>query len=605
MTGMRRRLDDAGTMGYVVVVASAALLAVASVVVTASPDGFVDLHIAIAFGAFIAVGELVRITLPGGRDAAPIATAGALGYVLLTRYPDGAAHHSALQVVAVVVVAMLVGVAPHAVVGRAPSVDSMARRVLSVGVAAAIYRGSGLDAEVNTLQDAPLAFIMIGVVLVTLVVDAVVAAAVRAGADRAPFVAVLRNEIRAQAGIGSAIGATGALLALAASIMGSWALPVFVVPLLLTQFSFRRYAAIRESSLQTIRALSRVTELGGYTESGHSRRVSQMAVAVGRELGMSDAELRDLEYAALMHDIGQLSLAEPIPGGATVVAAPAEQRRIAHLGADVIRQTGVLDGVASIVAQQAEPYRRAHDVRRRDIPLASPDHQGGQRLRRPGRRVLRDPPPARRARAAAAGHGLRVRPDRRRVAVQDRRAFSAPRRLSASRSGGQQEQTDARRDEHVTRADHLWPARQRHRDHVAERAEPGGRPGRLPHRVPGQPQLGPRDAGPGGGVDRDRHRRVGADHQDVEQQTERHQRYAGQPRVPDQEQPDEHHRQHQGSCPGETGPGHQCRRTELDDRGGDEQPDGADAHLGQPGPAGGRGHGYRRDRDHEHEHHAR
>ena len=152
MTGLRRRLDDAGTMGYVVVVAAAALLAVASVVVTASPGGFVDVHIALAFGAFIALGELVRITLPGGRDAAPIATAGALGYVLLTRYPDGPATQSALQVVAVVVVAMLVGVAPHAVVGRAPSIDSLARRLLSVGFAAAIFRGSGLDAEVNTLE---------------------------------------------------------------------------------------------------------------------------------------------------------------------------------------------------------------------------------------------------------------------------------------------------------------------------------------------------------------------------------------------------------------------------------------------------------------------
>jgi response regulator RpfG family c-di-GMP phosphodiesterase len=175
----------------------------------------------------------------------------------------------------------------------------------------------------------------------------------------------------AQAGIGSAIGATGALIALAATIMDVWALPVFVVPLLLTQFAFRRYAAIRESSLQTIRALSRVTELGGYTESGHSRRVSQLSMAVGRELGMNDAELRDLEYAALMHDIGQLSLAEPIPGGATVVAAPADQRRIASLGADVIRQTGVPDEVAEIVDLQAEPYRRAHESQRSEIPLAA------------------------------------------------------------------------------------------------------------------------------------------------------------------------------------------------------------------------------------------
>ena len=38
---------------------------------------------------------------------------------------------------------------------------------------------------------------------------------------------------------------------------------ITVLPLLLTQFSFRRYAAIRATSLQTIRALSRVTELGG------------------------------------------------------------------------------------------------------------------------------------------------------------------------------------------------------------------------------------------------------------------------------------------------------------------------------------------------------
>jgi response regulator RpfG family c-di-GMP phosphodiesterase len=212
---------------------------------------------------------------------------------------------------------------------------------------------------------------MIGVVALTLAVDALLAAAVRAGADRAPFPAVLRNEARAHVGIGSAIGATGALIALAATIMGAWALPVFVIPLLLTQFAFRRFAAIRATSLQTIRALSRVTELGGYTETDHSRRVSDLAVAVGRELGMTDADLLDLEYAALMHDIGQLSLVEPIPGGATVVAAPADQRRIAALGAQVIRQTGVLDRVAAIVEQQAEPYRRAHDLDPSEVPLAS------------------------------------------------------------------------------------------------------------------------------------------------------------------------------------------------------------------------------------------
>jgi len=366
----RRWLDEPGTTGPLIVVAGGTVLGIVAMVVTASPGGFVDLQVALAFTAFIAIGELVRITLPGGRDAAPIATAGAISYAFLVSYRGEPSGHGALQVVAVVVVAMLIGMAPHIVAGRAPSIDTLTRRLLVVGFAAGVFRGTGLHHQVE-LRAAPLALVMVGIVLATLLVDAVLAAAVRAGADRAPFGAVLRNEVRAQAGIGSAIGATGALVALAATIMGGWALPLFVVPLLLTQFSFRRYAAIRESSLQTIRALSRVTELGGYTESGHSRRVSNLAVAVGRELGMSDADLRDLEYAALMHDIGQLSLTEPIPGGATVVAAPAEQRRIAAFGASVIRQTGVLDEVARIVDLQAEPYRRRHELDAGDVPLAS------------------------------------------------------------------------------------------------------------------------------------------------------------------------------------------------------------------------------------------
>ncbi len=371
MTAVRRRLDDTADTGMLLVVAAAGLLVVGAVVATAARGGFSRPAIALAFGAFIALGELARITLPGGRDAAPIATAGALAYSLVIEFNGVHVDHSALQVVAVTAAAMMVGVLPHLMTRRAPGIETLARRLLVIGAAAGLFQGTGLDDRLRGHEGFIVALAMVVIVAATLFADALIAAMVRAGADRAPFVAVLRNELRAQLGIGSAIGATGALIALATSIMGAWALPVFVVPLLLTQFSFRRYAAIRATSLQTIRALSRVTEVGGYTETDHSRRVSQIAVSVGRELGMSDPELRDLEYAALMHDIGQLSLAEPIPGGATVVAAPGEQRRIAGLGADVIRQTGVLDGVATIVEQQAEPYRRAHELIDETVPLAS------------------------------------------------------------------------------------------------------------------------------------------------------------------------------------------------------------------------------------------
>jgi response regulator RpfG family c-di-GMP phosphodiesterase len=141
--------------------------------------------------------------------------------------------------------------------------------------------------------------------------------------------------------------------------MGLYAVWVFTGPLLVSQVAFRRYVGIRTTYLETVRALSRMTEVGGYVEGGHSRRVSRLALAVGRELGMGENDLLQLEYAALMHDIGQLSLRDPIPGGATVLVSAGDQRRIAELGADVIRQAGVLDQVAEIVRQQSDPARGA------------------------------------------------------------------------------------------------------------------------------------------------------------------------------------------------------------------------------------------------------
>jgi response regulator RpfG family c-di-GMP phosphodiesterase len=92
-------------------------------------------------------------------------------------------------------------------------------------------------------------------------------------------------------------------------------------------------------------------------ETGHSERVAKLAVAIGRELGIHEPQLLELEYAALMHDIGQLSLHDPIPGGATVLVSRQDQQRIAALGADVIQQAQVLGSVAEIVRRQNEPYR--------------------------------------------------------------------------------------------------------------------------------------------------------------------------------------------------------------------------------------------------------
>ncbi|PZG08277.1 HD-GYP domain-containing protein [Nonomuraea aridisoli] len=358
-----RRLDS----GQLLLICAAGLVALAGVAHTAAV-GLDRPEIAVGFGALIAVGELARLTMPGNREVAPIGAAAALGYTLLLDLSQNPLRHSALQVVAVIAVGMAAGALPHLAVGRPPRLDAMARRLLTGALLAFAFRPLADPLYQLTKPPTstwwPALAVMVTLIAVTLLIDVLIAALLRAEQVRTAFRVAVRDEINMAFPLGAAVASSGVLLALATHSMDLVALLVFAAPLLVTQVAFRKYAGIRATYLQTVRALSRVTEVGGYVEPGHSRRVSRLSVAVGRELGMAEPELLELEYAALMHDIGQLSLRDPIPGGATVLTEPEQARRIAELGAEVIKQTGVLDRVAEIVRRQCDPITD-------DPPLAS------------------------------------------------------------------------------------------------------------------------------------------------------------------------------------------------------------------------------------------
>jgi hypothetical protein len=244
----------------------------------------------------------------------------------------------------------------------------MARRLVTVSLVAFCFRPIA-DSALHDIWAAMLA-VMAALVILSCLLDVIIAAMIRAESVRTRFGIALVDEMRAKMRLCAATGATGMLIAVSTSTMGLAALLVFTAPILVTQFAFRRYAIVHATYLQTVRALSRVAEVGGYVETGHARRVARLSIGMGRELGEAEPELLELEYAALMHDIGQLSLRDPIPGGATVLASPAEQYRIAELGAAVIKQTGVLDRVAEIVRRQCDPYRVGRDAHTAP-PLAS------------------------------------------------------------------------------------------------------------------------------------------------------------------------------------------------------------------------------------------
>jgi HD domain len=354
--------------GRLLLLSATAMLVIASFAYTALQHT-IRWDVAVAFGGFIALGELLRLALPGGREAAPIAMVGCLSYALLIKLPHVSlgvmGEQSALLVIAVSAAGMAVGALPHIAAGRPAGAVGIATRLVAVSCVAFTFR----PVARWVVPQHWLAQFGVIVLLVTFgwLVDALVGALIRADDVGARFSVAMRDELRLRWPLGLAIGASVVITVFGAEVMGLTELAVFLGPLLVTQVAFRRYAGIRATYLQTVRSLARVTEVAGYVEEGHSRRVSKLAVGVGLSLGMPEPELLALEYAALMHDIGQLSLRDPIPGGATVLVSAAQQQRIAGLGADVIRQAGVLDDVAELVRCQNWPAQG----RRPGPPLGS------------------------------------------------------------------------------------------------------------------------------------------------------------------------------------------------------------------------------------------
>ncbi len=222
-----------------------------------------------------------------------------------------------------VVVAQALAAVPRGAPGRRTDADRAARRTLTVGFAAVCFQPLYASGQAERwFGDGPwFPLFPLTVLALTALCDTVLAALLARSAARAegpgalpPYGSLLADEVRALAGTGTAIGVTGVVTALGVAVAGPWAPAVLCGPLLLTQVSARRYAAVRTTCRQTMASLARATEIAGYTPPGHARRVAALATAVGRELGLTGPRLTVLEHAALMHDIGQLSSSTRSPG---------------------------------------------------------------------------------------------------------------------------------------------------------------------------------------------------------------------------------------------------------------------------------------------------
>ncbi len=78
------------------------------------------------------------------------------------------------------------------------------------------------------------------------------------------------------------------------------------------QENHRLYQSLEEGYLQTIVALANSIDSKDSYTRGHSQRVGDISVQIGRELGLSERELKHLQYGGILHDIGKIGIVESI-----------------------------------------------------------------------------------------------------------------------------------------------------------------------------------------------------------------------------------------------------------------------------------------------------
>ena len=104
----------------------------------------------------------------------------------------------------------------------------------------------------------------------------------------------------------------GFLMAIVYVEVGIFGILLFFLPLLLARRSFELYTKMRKMYLETIRALAAAIDAKDPYTKGHSERVAETAVVLAQELNLSDREIENIEYTALLHDIGKIGIKDNI-----------------------------------------------------------------------------------------------------------------------------------------------------------------------------------------------------------------------------------------------------------------------------------------------------
>ncbi|HNV68452.1 MAG TPA: HD domain-containing protein, partial [Candidatus Ozemobacteraceae bacterium] len=120
----------------------------------------------------------------------------------------------------------------------------------------------------------------------------------------------------------------------------------------------RLYENIQRVYLSTVEVLATAIDAKDPYTHGHSRRVTDYSVAIAEEMGLSKAEIDNVRYAGLLHDVGKIGIKDSIIGKPERLTDEEYNiiKRHPSIGADILKPVEFLSDKIPGVLHHHEYY---------------------------------------------------------------------------------------------------------------------------------------------------------------------------------------------------------------------------------------------------------
>jgi HD-GYP domain-containing protein (c-di-GMP phosphodiesterase class II) len=230
-----------------------------------------------------------------------ITTAGILLYALIARHQPGAA-------LVVVWFSYAIGFAISRAWVPWKIISTGARLGISVVLASYVFRLLGGDAAQSTIRS--LVIPLVGAVLVQEASNSLLVAFYFSQVRRTPLLATWLQDMKDLTFSNLLSVPTAALLVILSASISPLVLLLYLVALPLQRRVHQLLSQKTRIYAQAIDSLVLAIDANFPQGRGHSRRVADLAVAIAREMRLSDSATDSIELAALIHDVGLIGLDE-------------------------------------------------------------------------------------------------------------------------------------------------------------------------------------------------------------------------------------------------------------------------------------------------------